>query len=119
MRKNKSFAQSVKCAVIGAIKAFRRERNFLIYLIIIAITIPINIWVQVSETQMLILLICICGAFSSECLNTAIEKLCDKIEKEYCEAIRYIKDVAAAAVLWWGIAYFGTEIILVLEKLLG
>lgn len=119
MRKNHSFLQSVKCAVNGAIKAFGRERNFLVYSLMIGVTALVNIALQISGTHLLFLFLCICGAFSAECLNTAIEKLCDKMEKDHDEIIGYVKDVSAAAVLWWGIAFFGTEIYLVVEKLSG
>ena len=119
MKKNKSFIQSVKCAIHGAITAFRRERNFLRYVLLIIITLPVNVWLQLSGTQILILFLCVCGAFSAECLNTAIETLCDKTEKEYDKVVKYIKDVAAGSVLWWGIAYFGTEFFMVVNKLIG
>ena len=119
MKKNHSFFQSVKCAVKGLVKAFCRERNFLIYSFMIAVAFLVNIVLQISGTPSLFLFVCICGAFSAECLNTEIEKLCDKTEQEHNETIGYIKDISAAAVLWWGIAFFGTEAYLVVEKLSG
>lgn len=119
MGKNKSFIQSIKCAVCGALKAFREERNFLRYVLLVVVTLPVNIWLQLSITQILLLAICVCGAFSSECFNTAIERLCDRTEREYDEDIKNIKDIAAGSVLWWGIAYFGSEIFMVVNKLIG
>ncbi len=119
MRKNKSFAQSVKYAAKGILKSFRRERNFWIYTLIVTVTTLINLLLQIPVSRFFIIFICAIGAFSAECLNSAIERLCDKIEKDFCETIGYIKDVAAGSVLWWGIAYFGTEIFLILEKLNG
>lgn len=110
--KNRCFLESVKCAVRGAVQAFGRERNFRIYLLMMLITVPLNLWMQISLTQWLLLFVCLCGAFSAECLNTALEKLCDLVTQEYSTAVGYIKDVAAGAILWWGIAYFGIELIL-------
>lgn len=117
MNKNKTFFSSVLCAVKGLLKAFKAERNFLVYFIILIITVLINIYLQVSITEIMILFICVCGVFSVECINTAIEKLCDRVTDEYCEIIKFAKDVSASAVLCWGIAYFGIEFILIGVKL--
>ena len=108
---------SVRCAIRGAWKALRSEPNFLTYTILIILTVPVNIWMGLSATQWLILFVCACGAFSAECANTAIEYLCNHITQEYNERIGLVKDIAAAAVLWWGIAYFGVEFILIGVKL--
>ncbi|MDZ7782332.1 MAG: diacylglycerol kinase [Halioglobus sp.] len=46
-------------------------------------------------------------ALCAELFNTALEALCDLVEKEYNEKIRRIKDIAAAAagvaILSWGV----------------
>ena len=108
---------SVRCAVRGAWKAWRSEPNFLTYIILILLTVPLNIWLRISVVEVLILFVCACGAFSAECANTAIEYLCDHITQEYNERIGVVKDIVSAAVLWWGIAYFGVEFILIGVKL--
>ena len=119
MKKKQCFVKSMICAIRGLFLALWRERNFRIYTLMVLATVPLNIWLQLSGTRILLLFLCVCGAFSAECLNTAIEQLCDKISEDYCERIRYIKDVAAAAVLWWGIGYAGVELFTVGEKLFG
>lgn len=119
MQKNKSFIKSVANAVRGVKKAIFSERNYLIYLILIILSTPVNLWVKPSLTQIIALFICICGAYSAECLNTAIEKLADVVEKNYSEAIKYVKDIAAGGVLFWGIAYYGVELFLIGGKLFG
>jgi len=55
----------------------------------------------------------------AELFNTAIEKLCDVVSKEYHPAIKFIKDVSAAAVLVSAITAFVTGAIVFLPKLLA
>ena len=115
--KNKDFFTSIRCAVRGAWKAVRTERNFVIYLLLALLSTPLNIWLDLTGVQVLILFVCLCGALSAESINTAVEKLCDLISPEYSESIRFIKDVAASGVMWWGVAYFGVEFIMIGMKL--
>jgi diacylglycerol kinase len=111
--KNDNFIQSVICAAKGLLAAIKKEKNFIIYFAHIAITILINIAICLSPWQWAIYILCIIGVFSSECINTAIETLCNYISCEYDERIKYIKDVAAGAVLCWGIAFYAFELIMI------
>ena len=52
-----------------------------------------------SPGQMSSLLLCIGSVFIAELVNTAIERLCDTVTKEYSDNIKFVKDVAAGAVL--------------------
>ena len=111
--KNRSFFSSVKCAYKGLVVAMKSEKNFMIYAINVAITIPINIFMHFSILQWVTYMICVIGVFSAECLNTSIEKLCDFLVAEHNDNIKFIKDVAAGAVLCWGIAFYAVEIIMI------
>jgi diacylglycerol kinase len=110
--KNKNFLHGVKCAAFGLLYALRTEKNFLVYLIHILITLPLNILVGFSMTQHLLWGVCVIGVFSSECTNTAIEKVCNFINEAYDERIKVIKDIAAGAVCCWGIAFYVSEFIM-------
>ena len=46
-----------------------------------------------------------------ECINTAIEHIADLISNEVHPEIKVIKDMAAAGVLCFGIAFFMVQII--------
>lgn len=46
-----------------------------------------------------VLVLVIAVVFAVECLNTALEKLCDKINPDIDERIGYIKDLGSLAVL--------------------
>lgn len=115
--KNKTFLDSLKCAAQGIVSGFKAEKNFKIYLIHVLISFPLNIFLGISFTQHLIYWTIIAGVFSSECFNTVIEKMCDMITTEYDEKIKFIKDVAAGGVLYWGLAFYILEIIFIVLKL--
>lgn len=115
--KNNTFLKSIICAWKGIVTGFKQEKNFSIYVLHVLLTLPINLLLQFSLIELLIYMVTFLGAFSAECFNTAIEKICDMITKEYNENIKIIKDIASAGVLYWGFAFYITEIVLVVSKL--
>lgn len=52
-----------------------------------------------NTSTIYILLLVIALVFVSEIFNTAIERLCDTVTKDYSKNIKYIKDASAGAVL--------------------
>ena len=117
--KNKTFRESIKCAIKGFFSALKSEKNFKYYFVIIAITLIANIIAKFSIIQYLIYGICIMGVFSSELLNTAVERVCDRITKEFDKEIGNAKDIAAASVGVWGIAFFTTEFVMLAVNIFG
>lgn len=107
--KNKNFLQSVRCAVRGVKSGFRTERNFKIYVCIALVFLALNVLTSSGLYDYIILLSLTCGVFSAEYFNTAVERLCDSFCSEENKDVRFIKDVAAGAVLVMGIAFFGAE----------
>lgn len=117
MRKNKTFFHSVKYASKGIIKAFKEERNFKIYLGLLLSFGILNWFIGISTLYWLIYLLASLVSFSLECVNTAIERICNFINTEYNSEIGAIKDIAAGGVLYTGIAYFLIEGIIVWKHL--
>ena len=115
--KNRNLFQSIKCALHGLKRAFTTEKNFKTYAVIVCVTIMLNILCGFSLKDYIAYTICVCGVFSSECLNTAAEIICDFMTEKYEERIKDIKDIAAAGVLIWGFAFWLTELVLIGEKL--
>ena len=111
--KNKTFLQKVKCAFIGLISAFKSEKSFTYYFMIYLTTILINLILGFPLLYFVITTVCALLVFAAECLNTAIEKVCDYLTKEYSAQIKYIKDVAASGVLCCGFIYFLVEFVLI------
>ena len=54
---------------------------------------------HISASEWAAVLICIGLVMAIECLNTALESLCDTVHPEKSEGIRIAKDAAAGAVL--------------------
>lgn len=111
--KNKTFFQKVRCAIVGLYSAFKSEKSFTYYFGIYIFTLLINIILGLPFLYLIFNTICACLVFAAECLNTAIEKICDYLTKEYSAQIKYIKDVAASGVLCCGFVYFIVEFLLI------
>jgi diacylglycerol kinase len=54
----------------------------------------------ITKAEWLYVLICTALVISLEMLNSAIERVCNMYTTDFHPAIKIIKDVAAAAVLW-------------------
>ncbi len=115
--KNKTFFQSVKCAIVGGKVAFKSEKNFAIYGVIALVFFVFNLLLGSKISEYGIFFIATAGVFSAEFINTAIEYLCDAVNPQYSEKIKNVKDIAAAGVLAFGVGFFITQGIVLLPKL--
>jgi diacylglycerol kinase len=77
-----------------------RERNMRIHLCFAFYVICAGFATQLSPAQWAAVLICIGVVSALECLNTALEILCDAVCPEKNRGIAAAKDVSAAAVLF-------------------
>lgn len=116
--KNKNFFQSVKRAAIGFVNGFRSERNFKVYLAIVLCFLALNIITGSGMYDYIIMLSLFCAAYSAEFINTALERLCNKICPDKDEDVKFIKDIAAGAVLAIGIAFFVSEGVILARNIL-
>lgn len=94
------FLRSLRFAINGIYHFFRRERNGQIQGVVAVLVIIAGAFFKVSRTEWLALLLCTGLVISLEMLNSAVERICNMYSTEYHPAIKIIKDVAAAAVLW-------------------
>lgn len=95
---------SFKYAWEGVIYMIRNEHNTRIHLLSALLVVLFSFYFDISSVEWTIVIICIALVISMECLNTAIERMCDEITLEKNPAIKIAKDVAAAAVLTCAIA---------------
>lgn len=118
--KNKTFFDSVRCAWRGMRYAFRTEKNFAIYVGIALFFLIVNLVLHVKSEYYMAYILGVGGVFSAELVNTAIEHLSNFSSEEINEEIKYTKDIAAGAVLFFGFAYFAVEaMIIVLTVMAG
>lgn len=86
-------------ALNGLLYVLRSERHFQFHVIAAIAVILLGYFYNVSSVEWAILLLCIGVVMLAEISNTAIEVLCDKIQPEYDDEIKIVKDIAAASVL--------------------
>ena len=111
--KNKTFFKSVVCAVRGFAYALKTEKNYAYYLAVTLVFLLVNILVRVDFYCYIFQITATFGVFSSECTNTAIEHICNKITTDKDPKIKLIKDIAAGSVLCWGAVFFTAEFIFI------
>jgi len=115
--KNKTFAASVRCAIVGIGKGLRTEKNFKYYAVIAAVFLAADIAVGASSIQYCIYAVTTAAVFAMEFMNTAVERLADRVAPEFDSLVADAKDIAAAAVLTTGIGFFVTQGIIIISKL--
>lgn len=86
-------------AINGIINCFRTELNFKIQVFAAFFVVLLGFIFNITQTAWLVIILCCMMVLALELLNTAIEKLCDMISKEYHPVIKIVKDTAAGAVL--------------------
>ncbi len=98
---------------------FRNDRNGRIHLLAtVAVTIA-GIAFGLSAIEWSLALLCIAGVIGFEMLNHALEKFCDAIHPQTHPLIKVVKDVAAAAVLWWAIISVIIALFIFLPKIIA
>lgn len=116
--KNKNIWQSIRCALSGIKLAFEYEKNFKLYVVIALVFLIINIILKSSLLEFGVYVVLCSLVFAFEHINTAIERIVDKFIITKNDDAKYIKDVAAGAVLICGIAFFIVEGLIIVHKII-
>ena len=105
IKKIKKQVLSFSYAIRGIFSAFVTESHMRFHLVAaFYVMFFAHKFYDLSRGQISTLALAIGSVISAELVNTAIERLCDYITKEYSKDIKFIKDVAAGAVLVAAIA---------------
>lgn len=115
MKLGRSFA----CALAGLAWLITTQRNAKIHLSAALVVAALGAWLGISRMEWCMMVLACGMVFSAEALNSAIEKLADRITTEKDERIRVAKDVGAAGVLVASIAAAIIGLIVFLPRLLG
>ena len=75
------------------------EQNFKLHLAAGSAAIVLAFFLKCTVVEWMIILLCIALVICLEMLNSAMEKFCDMKLKDFHPEIRFIKDIAAGAVL--------------------
>lgn len=99
----KKFFKSFKYAAHGVAEACK-QRNFRFHICAMAFVIFFAArFYDFSAERWAILLLTCAGMLALETVNTALERLADKVTEERSHRIRIAKDCAAGAVLLWAV----------------
>lgn len=83
----------------GLAAVLLREPSGRVHLAALPMVMGMGIWLEINGLEWAVLALSAGGVISAEALNTAIERLADRVSLEREEAIRLIKDLAAGGVL--------------------
>lgn len=95
-----TLAAAFKNAFSGMAAFFLKERNGKIHLAFVVSLVICGFVFGISKQEWISILICIAMVMALEMANASIEKLCDTVHPSIHPNIKWVKDVAAAAVLW-------------------
>ncbi len=90
---------SFRYAVSGLMRFFFEEHNAIVHLLATIVVGALVIFFRINGAELLALVIVTGGVWVAELLNTAIEQVMNKVSPEWHPKVKYIKDLAAAAVM--------------------
>jgi diacylglycerol kinase len=114
----KAFINRVSFAMQGWAAFFSKETNGQIQLCVAIAIIIAGFVFGLSAMEWVIILGCIGLILALEMMNSAIEKLCDLVHPEKHPTIKFVKDVAAGAVLWASVMAVAIGAIIFLPKVI-
>jgi undecaprenol kinase/diacylglycerol kinase (ATP) len=97
---------------------FTSETNFRIHISCATTALLLAIAFKITAAEWLAVIFCIAFVIVLEMANTAIEKLCDVVQKEFHPGIKKVKDIAAGAVLLAAVCSLITGTIIFLPKII-
>lgn len=115
----KSRLRSFGYAFAGLAKFFRTEHNAWIHLTATGAVVVISFLLKISSMEWVGVLFAIGLVCSAEAFNTCIEKMMDRLLPQQDETVKYVKDLAAGAVLIAAIVAAIIGIIIFLPKIIA
>lgn len=95
----RNFLDGFRNAFAGLAHAFGSEQNLRIHGFIACCVIAAGWFFALAATEWIAVSLCIGLVISAECMNTALERLADRVSLERHPLIKQAKDCSAAAVL--------------------
>lgn len=110
--------RSFRYAVHGLKSCFVTEANFRIHVLLAALALGLAVLFKISTVEWMATGFSIAFVLVMEMLNTAIEKLCNVVDKEFNSVIKTVKDIAAGAVLVSALFSLITGLVIFLPKII-
>lgn len=93
------FLRSFQIGFLGFAHAVRSEQNMRLHCVAALGIIAAGIVLKLSLAEWIAIVLCIGLVISAECMNTALERLADRVSGEMDPLIKQAKDCGSAAVL--------------------
>jgi len=110
--------KSIGHACNGVFRFFREEHNARIHLAATFVALLLSLKFRLGGWELAAIIFVTVLVWITEIINTAIEKIMDHLSPEIHPSVKYIKDLAAAAVLVAAIAVLVTGLIVFIPKIL-
>jgi diacylglycerol kinase len=110
--------KSFRYALDGIRQFFAWQHNAVLHAVATVMVIVLCFVLKLRTMEWLFIIVSIGLVWMAELFNTAIEKLCDLVSPGFNPKVKFIKDVAAAAVLVAAITAAITGLIIFIPKLL-
>lgn len=104
-------------ALAGLAWAFQTQRNLQAHAAAVVLAAACGLWLEIAAWEWCAVALSSGLVWTAELLNTAIEVLADRVSTAREEAIKRVKDVAAAAVLMAALAALVVGLIIFAPKL--
>jgi diacylglycerol kinase (ATP) len=109
--------KSFTYAFAGLKQFFQTQHNAIIHALATVGAVALGFLLSLTSAEWMFINIVIAMVWTAELFNTAIEALCDMVTLEKHPQIKFIKDVAAAAVLVSAIAAVVIGLIIFVPKI--
>ena len=97
----------------------RTQPNFVVHVLAACVALALGVVLGLGATDMAVLVLTIALVLVIECVNTALETLCDLVSPGFHPLVKRAKDVTAAAVLLAAMAAVGIAALLFLPRLVS
>lgn len=87
------------CAGRGLGQVLWEEPSGRVHAVALPVVGAVGMWAELGRGEWALLALAAAGVIAAEALNTAVERLADRVSREQEEAVRVVKDMAAGGVL--------------------
>ncbi len=101
----------------GLATLLRTQPNFVVHVVAACLAVCLGLILGLDFRDLALLVLTIALVLVVECLNTALETLCDLVSPGFHPLIKRAKDITAAAVLLAALAAIGVAALLFLPRL--
>jgi len=108
--------RSFRYASVGFAVMLRTQPNFLVHIAAAVLALIVGVALRLSSAELALIVLTIALVLLVECVNTALETLCDLVSPEFHPLVKRAKDISAAAVLIAALAAVAVALLLYVPR---